>query len=97
MSNIRGKFSELQKINEKSYKTTMIYLRPRDCFIYVTDIFGQFMVTNFTPESTALFFKFHLEGHQKKNRTENPNLIGTVSLYIEGGVQFVLNMRQCCV
>jgi hypothetical protein len=79
-----------------SYKTTVIYLHPLDWLISLTDIFRQFMVTSSTLELTC-FLKFNWKGHLKKNRRENPNLIGTVSLYTEDGVWFILNIRQSCV
>lgn len=76
----------------ESYKTTVIYLQPFDWFISVTEIFSQFMVTSFTLELTP-FLKFYLKGHPNKDRTENPHLIHTVSLYTEDGLGFILNVR----
>ena len=82
-----------------SYETSVIYFQPLHWFSSVTDVFRQLLATSFTLDLTLFFFffKFYFEGHRKKNRTENPDLIGTVSLYREGGAWFVLNTRQSCV
>jgi hypothetical protein len=76
MSKIRGKFLQLQKkINEKSYKTTEIYLQPLDRFISATDIFRQFMAISFTPELTVLFFNFIWKGNGRKTEEKIQNLL----------------------